>query len=134
MALALLELNNVHMLVWGGTRMCGFLDGCLKCSHVLVPLMDTLVTCKIRPDETSYIMSPAGIFLLQLMADIHPVFANQYLHKTDSDTVIACETRGIAMNTITHLRNLEAPKAMKVYNSMYTDSLPNIKVQNFSSN
>ena len=26
-ALDALEQNNVHMLVWGGTRMAGFLDG-----------------------------------------------------------------------------------------------------------
>ena len=127
--LTALEMNNVHMLVWCGTRMAGFLDGCLQCSDILISLMDTLVTGSIRDEETSFLMSPKGIFLLQLMADIHPVFANKYLHKTDSDTVISCETKGIATKTVERLRNLEAPRCMEVYESLYQDRYQNICVK-----
>ena len=104
-SLTALEMNNIHMLVWGGTRMSGFLDGCAKCSSVLVPLLDTLVTGNIRPDETKYLLSPKGVFLLQLMADIHPIFANKYLHKTDSDTVLSCKCKGIAMTAVERLKS-----------------------------
>ena len=52
-------------------------------------------------------VSPKGVFLLQLMANIHPVFANKYLHKTDSDTVLSSQCKGIAMTTVERLRKLK---------------------------
>ena len=75
-----LEMNNVHILNWGSTRMAGFLDACVQSSHIIVPFLDALVNSKIREDETKFIASPKGVFLLQLFADLHPVFANRYLH------------------------------------------------------
>ena len=128
-ALKALEMNSVHMMVWGGTRMAGFLDGCLQSSNVLVPLMDTLVSGGIRSEETAFLLSPRGMFLLQLMADIHPVFADRYLHKTDSDTLISCETKAIATRTVERLRNIEAPRCMEVHDSMYSDRHQNICVK-----
>jgi hypothetical protein len=64
-ALAMLQQNDVHMLVWGagGTRMGGFLDACRQSSRIVIPFLDTLVTAKIRPDETAYLMSPKGELL-----------------------------------------------------------------------
>ena len=41
-ALDALEQHDVHMLVRGGTRMAGFLDGCNQASGILVPFIDTL--------------------------------------------------------------------------------------------
>ena len=87
------------------------------------------MTGGIRDEETSFLMNTKGIFLLQLMADIHPVFANKYLHKTDSDAVISCETKGIATKTVERLRNLEAPRCMEVYESLYQDRYQNICVK-----
>ena len=36
-ALNILEQNNIHMLVWGGTSMAGFFDGCKQSSSILIP-------------------------------------------------------------------------------------------------
>ena len=38
--LAPLEQNDIHMLVWGVTRMAGFLDACKQASSILVPFVD----------------------------------------------------------------------------------------------
>lgn len=59
-ALNALNQYDVHMLVWGNTRMSGFLDGCSQASGIIVPFIDTLVSGKIRVDETAYITSPKG--------------------------------------------------------------------------
>lgn len=59
-ALDALERNNIHMLVWGATRMSGFLDACGQASSIIVPFLDTLVAGEIRKDEAAYLMSPKG--------------------------------------------------------------------------
>ena len=46
---AILEINNVHILNWGSTRMGGFLDVCIQSSYVIVLFIDALVKCKIKP-------------------------------------------------------------------------------------
>ena len=60
--LNVLEQNDIHMLVWGGTRMADFLDGCKQLS-VLAPLLDTLIPGNIR-EEAAYILSAKGLFIL----------------------------------------------------------------------
>lgn len=60
-ALAILEQNDIHMLVWGGTRMSGFLDACRQTSKIIIAFLDTLVGGKIRKDETAYLLSPKGV-------------------------------------------------------------------------
>ena len=106
--------------------MGGFLDGCKQCSAILVPFMDTLVTGNIRSEETLFLLSPMGIFLLQLMADLHPLFMDRYLHKTDSGVVLACETKGIAEQTISSLLGAQTPRCQEVLDSMDVDSHDNI--------
>ena len=52
-ALGLLDQNEIHMLVWGKTRMSGFLDGCKQSSSILVPFLDTLIAGQIREEEAA---------------------------------------------------------------------------------
>ena len=73
-ALNALELNSVHMLNWGSTGMAGFMDACVQASEILIPFLDTLVAGNIRPDETKFIASPKGVYLIQLFADLQCIF------------------------------------------------------------
>ena len=59
-ALKALEMNDIHLLNWGSTRMAGFLDACIEAFSILVPFLDTIISGNIRPDETKYIASPEG--------------------------------------------------------------------------
>ena len=59
-ALETMEMNDIHLLNWGSTRMAGFLDACVQASKIVVPFLDTIITHQIRPDETKYIASPKG--------------------------------------------------------------------------
>ena len=40
---------------------------------------------------------------MELFADLHPVFANQYLHTIDSDKVLICEVSRVAGLTVSKL-------------------------------
>ena len=79
--------------------MAGFLDGCKQSSSILVPFLDTLINGKIRDEETAVILSARGLFCLELFADFHPVFSNQYLHCVDSDRILSCEVYDVAQVT-----------------------------------
>ena len=72
--------------------MGAFFDGCKQFSDIPVPFMDTLVTGNIRSENTPF---------LQLMDDLHPLCMDYYLHNVDSAFVLACETRGIAKQSLT---------------------------------
>ena len=61
------------------------------------------------------------VVLLQLMLDLHPVFAKQYLHEVDSDSVVSCETRGIEKKTVEKLQLLDAKKYTEVRDAVYAD-------------
>ena len=74
-ALNVLEQNDMHMLVWGGTRMAGFLDACKQSSAILVPFLNTLIAGKIR-EEAAFILSAKGLFTLELFSDLHSIFTN----------------------------------------------------------
>ena len=129
-ALHVLEQNDIHMLVWGGTRMAGFLDGCKQCSGILVPFIDTLIVGKIREEESAVLLSPKGLYTLELFADLHPIFANQYLHAVDSDKVLGCEVHDIAHKTANKLvdPSLSTPKADIIFNSLSVDNNNNVCV------
>ena len=95
----ILEINNVDILKWGSTKMAGFSDACVQSSHITVPFLDTVFNCKIQEDETKFMASPKGVFFQQLFADLHPVFANRYLHQVVSDEVLTCEVYCIVHET-----------------------------------
>ena len=107
----------------------GFLDACIQASSIVVPFLDTLVTAEIRDEESKYILSPKGIYLLQLFADLHPIFAYSYLHRVDSDHILLCEVQRIAIetaNTFDNEETLPTPLANALYDNISTDDHSNI--------
>ena len=72
--------------------------------------------------------SPTGIFTLQLMCDLHPLFADQYLHCVDSDKILACEIFQVAEKTALMLESpeLKTPKATEIYNGLGEDDNNNV--------
>ena len=129
-ALDALEQNNVHMLVWRGTRMAGFLDGCKQFSSILVPFIDTLIVGEVREEESAILLTPKGLFTLELFAYLHPVFANQYLHVVNSDKILSCEVFNIAHQTAQKLLSptMSMPKADSIYNNLSVDKNDNVYV------
>ena len=127
-ALNALELNSVHMLNWGSTCMAGFMDACVQASEILIPFLDTLVAGNIRPDETKFIASPKGVYLIQLFADLQCIFTDSYLHHVDSDSVLICETYNVAQKTVQTLLNeeLKTPNADALLEGLHSDRNQNI--------
>ena len=51
------------------------------------------------------LFSLLGIYLIQLFTYMLPVFANNYLHKVDSDKLLVCEAYSVAQKTATILKD-----------------------------
>ena len=68
--------------------------------------------------------------MLQLFADLHPVFANKFLHHVDSDHVLICEVFDVAKNTALALQdpNLATPKSDALLNGLSLDTFKNVIV------
>ena len=111
--------------------MAGFLDTCTKASSIILPFLDTFVTGQISEDEIKYLASPTGIYLLQLFADLHPVFADSYLHHVDSDDILVCKVYEVAQQTTKELTDpeLSNPLADSLFNSLSADLNNNIKAE-----
>ena len=60
-ALENLEMNDVHLLNWGSTRMAGFLDACIRASSIIVPFIDVMVNANICSDASMVLLSPKGM-------------------------------------------------------------------------
>ena len=72
------------------------------------------------------------MYLLQLFADLYPVFANKYLHCVESDKILACETFAVAKKTVMKLldnQNLQMSKADALVESCSVDGNQNICVE-----
>ena len=135
-ALDALDRHDVHMLVWEGTRMAGFLDACKQASGIFTPFLDMLVTGNIRKTEAAYLLSAKGIYTLALFADLYPVFADKFLHCVDSDTILSCEAFQVAEETALKLKDnaLLTPKADAVLEGLSTDQHNNVIATFYSAN
>ena len=60
-ALNILDINKIHLLNWGSTRIAGFLDAFVLVSKIVLCFLDTIVTYSIRPEQTSIAASLKGI-------------------------------------------------------------------------
>ena len=67
-ALRTLEMNSVHVLNWGSTRMAGFVYACKQSCDITIPFVDTLNAGGIRKDESAILLSPKGLY--HLFADV----------------------------------------------------------------
>ena len=57
-ALENLEMNDVHQLKWGSTRMAGFLNACIRTSIIILPFFDVMVNANICSDASMVLLSP----------------------------------------------------------------------------
>lgn len=76
-------------------------------------------------------MAIPGLYLLQLFADLHPVFADCYFHHVDSDGKLVCEMYEVVQQTAYKVTDpeLSTPLEDSLFHSLYIDSINNIKAE-----
>ena len=90
-ALQFLEMKPVHLMTFCPTRMNYLLQSCDQVAKILVAICDVLATADIKEEERAYFMSPKGMIILHLLADLEPVYTKEYLRKLDVDKGLIIE-------------------------------------------
>ena len=67
----------------------------------------------------------AGIYLLQLMADIEPPMVGGFLRSVDADDILICEAYRLAHSTAETIRDVKTPCADKFASSIKIDTKGN---------
>ena len=79
----MMDMRTIHMMTYCPTRMSYLLTASTQIVNLLVPLCDALATANIKKEERSLFMSPKGMILVHLLADLKKIFFNNYLKILD---------------------------------------------------
>ena len=71
------------------------------------------------------------MYLLQFFADLHDIFAEQYLHHVDNDNILICQVHHVAKKTTDRLGSddLKPKRADDFLNCLATDEFQNIAAE-----
>ena len=103
--------------------MAGFFDGCKQPFNILVPFLDMLIAGNIREGEAAYILKSKGLCILEIFADLHPIFSNLYLQCVDSDKILSCKVFNVVKATTSKIVKVE-----KIHDNLYLDKNKNVLV------
>ena len=112
-ALKLLEMKQMKAMTWCPTCMGYLLSSSKRCTELLVPLADVLVSCSLKKEEATYFLSPKCLGIMHLLADIEEVFMKGFIRCLDGDNSLIIDVFNESTNTISTLEELE----MKAFNS-----------------
>ena len=79
----MMDMKTIHMMTYCPTRMSYLLTASTQIVNLLVLLCDILATANIREEERSLFMSPKGMILVHLLADLKNIFFKNYLKILD---------------------------------------------------
>ena len=90
-AMEILGMTPLHLLSWCQTRMAHFLNSCCIFDDMLAAVYDTMYTKNIRVDERDLLFSAINIYIIKLMADLQPHFAEKFLRQADKSDLLVSE-------------------------------------------
>ena len=105
--LNLLEMKQMKAMLWCPTRMGYLLTSSKRCTEMLVPLIDVLVSCDFKKEDASYFMSPKCHGIMHLLADVEGVFMKNFIRRLDGDNALIIDVFNESANVITTLDELE---------------------------
>ena len=79
----MMDMKTIHIMTYCPTRMSYLLTASTQMFNLLVPLCDVLATANIKGEERSLFMSPEGMILVHLLADLKNIFFKNYLKILD---------------------------------------------------
>ena len=82
-ALVILEMNQLKLLLWGGTSMAHFVTACKQFTKLLPAVYNCMYSTDIKKEEGDALFTVENIFALLLMSDLKPLFKDIFLCKMD---------------------------------------------------
>ena len=126
-ALSALDMKPIHMMTWCPTRMSNLLTCASQVAKGnLLPLCDVMASCNVKPDERDYLMSPNGMILLHLLADLETAFVPKFLRKLDGDKALVIEMFCTSQKLLNSLDDFKSPLADRFLNGLAMDEYGNV--------
>ena len=86
--LNLLEMKQMKAMLWCPTHVGYLLTSSKRCTEMLVPLIDVLVSCDVKKEDASYFMSPKCLGIIHLLTAVEGVFMKNFIRCLDCDNVL----------------------------------------------
>ena len=125
-ALLIMEMKQLKTITWSPTRMGNIITSSKRTVEILFPLVDTLTSTNIKPEESAYFLTPTCQTLLHLMADLEPVFMQQFLRRLDTNDATLFEVFGLTEAFVDNMEKFESPCLDKFISGLKTDDYGNI--------
>ena len=69
-SMQILDMNALHLISWGQTRMGHFLKACYIFNKMLPAVYDSMYTTAIRIEERDLLFTAEMIYILKVLADL----------------------------------------------------------------
>ena len=106
-ALEMMDMKTIHMMTYCPTRMSYLLTASTQIVNLLVPLSDVLATTNIREEERSLFMSPKGMILVHLLADLKKIFFKNYVKILDYHDGLIISSYQISISFAEKMKDFE---------------------------
>ena len=105
-ALEMMDMKTIHMMTYYPPRM-SYLTASTQIVNLLVPLCGVLATANIRKEERSLFMSPKGMNLVHLLANLKNIFFKNYLKILDYHDCLIISSYQISMSFAEKIKDSE---------------------------
>ena len=106
-ALEMMDMRTIHMMTYCSTWMSYLLTASTQIVNLLVPLSDVLATTNIREEERSLFMSPKGMILVHLLADLKKIFFKNYVKILDYHDGLIISSYQISISFAEKMKDFE---------------------------
>ena len=125
-ALEMMDMKTIHMMTYCPTRMSYLLTASTQIVNLLVLLCDILATANIREEERSLFLSPKGMILVHLLADLKNIFFKNYLKILDYHDGLIISSYQISMNFAEKIKDFETKLTVNFVENLQEDINGNI--------
>ena len=103
----MMDMKTIHMMTYCPNRMSHLLTAPTQIVNLIVLLCDVLATANIKEEERSLFMSPKGMVLVQLLADLKNIFFKNYLKTLDYHDALIISSYQISMSFAEKMKDFE---------------------------
>ena len=122
----ILNLRQIHLISWSGTRMAHFVSACSQFVKLLPAVYDTMYSTNIKKEERDTLFKVENIFTIVLLSDLTPFFKENFLRSMDKDILLISTVVGTASEIALKFQGVETPEADKFIDRLNLDAMGNL--------
>ena len=107
-AISILDLKQIKLISWGGTKMAHFVSACKQFTSLLPAVYDAMYTNAIKKEERDALFTVENIFVIITLAYLKPFFKDNFLRRLDTDVLLASAVYRTSLTTTENLGTVQA--------------------------